>query len=69
MPPRKQIVINSRYCLSHALVFMGGARRQIFIVFAAFLMVRKFDYDVSGVILLLLINAAINMALGSLLIA
>jgi NhaP-type Na+/H+ or K+/H+ antiporter len=43
---------------------MGGARRQIFIVFAAFLMVQKFHYDVASITLLLLINAAINMALG-----
>jgi Major Facilitator Superfamily len=64
VPQRKQIVIRSRYWLYYALVFMGGARRQIFIVFAAFLMVQKFDYDVSSITLLLLINAAINMALG-----
>jgi len=64
VPQRKQIVIRSRYWLYYALVFMGGARRQIFIVFAAFLMVQKFHYDVSSITLLLLINAAINMALA-----
>jgi hypothetical protein len=63
-PQRKHIVIRPRYWLYYALVFMGGARRQIFIVFAAFLMVQKFDYDVSSITLLLLINAVINMALG-----
>jgi Major Facilitator Superfamily len=64
VPQRKEIVIRSRYWLYYALVFMGGARRQIFIVFAAFLMVQKFHYDVAGITLLLLINAVINMALG-----
>jgi hypothetical protein len=63
-PQRKHIVIRPRYWLYYALVFMGGARRQIFIVFAAFLMVQKFDYDVSSITLLFLINAMINMALG-----
>ena len=64
VPQRKEIVIRSRYWLYYALVFMGGARRQIFIVFAAFLMVQKFHYDVASITLLLLINAVINMALG-----
>jgi hypothetical protein len=64
VPQRKEIVIRSRYWLYYALVFMGGARRQIFIVFAAFLMVQKFHYDVASLTLLLLINAVINMALG-----
>ena len=64
VPQRKEIVLRARYWLYYALVFMGGARRQIFIVFAAFLMVQKFHYDVASITLLLLINAAINMALG-----
>jgi hypothetical protein len=39
---------------------MGGARRQIFVVFAAFLMVEKFEFSVGEISLLLLANAAIN---------
>ena len=40
---------------------LSGARRQIFIVFAGFLPVEKFDYDVGAVAALYLLNAAINI--------
>ena len=40
---------------------MSGARRQIFVVFAGFLMVEKFNFSVAEISLLLLANAAINV--------
>jgi predicted MFS family arabinose efflux permease len=43
---------------------MSGARRQIFIVFAGFLLVQKFDFDVAAITLLFLINAVINVWLA-----
>ena len=58
---RKQMVLRRRYWLYYALTFMSGARRQIFIVFAGFLMVEKFGYDVATLALLFLVNAAINV--------
>lgn len=51
----KSIILRKRYWLYYALTFMGGARRQIFTVFAGFLLVQKFDYsaaDISGLYLL-----------------
>jgi hypothetical protein len=42
------------------VTFMGGGRRQIFIIFAVLLMVQKFDYDVGDTTLLMLVNATIN---------
>ena len=42
------------------LTFLSGARRQIFVVFAAFLMVEKFGYSASQVTLLFLINYIFN---------
>src|SRR3546814_8002703 len=54
------MVLRKRYWLYYALVFMSGARRQIFTVFAGFLMVEKFHYDVGAIALLFLLNAAIN---------
>jgi len=42
----KHLVLRKRYWLYYALTFMSGARRQIFIVFAAFMMVEKFGYSV-----------------------
>ncbi|MDH3380125.1 MAG: MFS transporter [Gammaproteobacteria bacterium] len=57
----KGMVLRSRYWLYYALTFMSGARRQIFIVFAGFLMVEKFKFDVGAISLLFLINATVNV--------
>ena len=60
----KKVVLRKRYWLYYALQFMGGARRQIFVVFAAFLMVEKFEFSVGEISILLLANAAINVTLA-----
>jgi predicted MFS family arabinose efflux permease len=59
-PQHKHIVIRKRYWLYYALQFMGGARRQIFVVFAGFLMVEKFGFDVHEVALLYLANGVLT---------
>ena len=56
----KSLVLRRRYWLYYALTFFSGARRQIFVVFAAFLMVEKFGYTAAEVTLLFLINYAFN---------
>jgi hypothetical protein len=60
----KKIILRKRYWLYYALIFMSGARRQIFIVFAGFLMVEKFGYSVGQISTLFLINASLNMFLA-----
>lgn len=60
VPQHKHLVMRQRYWLYYALVFMSGARRQIFIVFAGFLMVEKFGYSASDIALLFLLNHLIN---------
>jgi predicted MFS family arabinose efflux permease len=55
------MVLRRRYWLFYALTFMSGARRQIFVVFAGFLMVEKFGYSVSDIALLFLLNASLNV--------
>ena len=57
----KKLFLRQRYWLYYALTFMGGARRQIFMVFAGFLMVEKFGYDVSAITLLYLVNLIANI--------
>jgi len=52
----KKIVIRSRYWLWYVLVFMSGARRQIFVVFAGFLMVEKFGFSAAEITLMSLAN-------------
>ncbi|MDG3085196.1 MFS transporter [Vibrio hannami] len=55
-----KLVLRKRYWLYYALTFMSGARRQIFTVFAGFLLVEKFGYSVSDITLLFLINYLFN---------
>ena len=58
---RRQLILRKRYWLYYALTFLSGARRQIFIVFAGFLMVEKFGYSVAAISALFLVNATLNM--------
>ena len=57
----KHMVVRQRYWLYYALTFMSGARRQIFTVFAGFLMVEKFSYSVGDISLLFFVNASLNV--------
>ncbi|MEM6621353.1 MAG: MFS transporter [Pseudomonadota bacterium] len=63
---RRDMVLKWRYWLYYALVFMGGARRQIFIVFAPFMMVEKFGMEVEGLAAIFLINYAAQMLIAPL---
>lgn len=65
-PQIKRIVLRRRYWLYYALQFMSGARRQIFIVFAAFMMVERFGLEVDDLTALFLINFVANMAFAPL---
>ena len=57
----KTMILRRRYWLYYALQFMAGARRQIFVVFAAFMMVEHFGFKVNEVTALFLINYIANM--------
>tara|TARA_R110002012_G_scaffold159889_2_gene321564 strand:- start:69 stop:1412 length:1344 start_codon:yes stop_codon:yes gene_type:complete len=63
-PQTRKLILRRRYWLYYALTFMAGARRQIFTVFAGFLMVEKFGYDVGTITILYLLNHAVNMVLA-----
>lgn len=56
----KKLVLRKRYWLYYALTFMSGARRQIFTVFAGFLMVEKFGYSAADITVLFLVNYLFN---------
>lgn len=57
----KKLVLRSRYWLYYALTFLSGARRQIFMVFAGFMMVEKFGYPAADISLLYLANYVFNL--------
>jgi predicted MFS family arabinose efflux permease len=58
---RKELFLRRRYWLYYALTFLAGARRQIFTVFAGFLLVQKFGFSLDQIVLLVLVNAAISI--------
>ena len=60
-PQIKKMVLRRRYWLYYALQFMSGARRQVFLVFAAFMMVERFGFEVHEVTALFLINFIVNI--------
>ncbi|MBT53422.1 MAG: MFS transporter [Mameliella sp.] len=63
-PQVKKFILRRRYWLYYALQFMSGARRQIFVVFAGFMMVERFGFEVHEVTALYLINLVANMVIG-----
>ena len=56
-----KLVLRRRYWLYYALQFLSGARRQIFVVFASFMMVEKFGFEVHQLTALFLINLVVNI--------
>ena len=60
-PQTKEFVLRRRYWLYYALQFMSGARRQIFIVFASFMMVERYGLQVHEVTALFMVTLAVNM--------
>ena len=61
---KKELFLRKRYWLYYVLTFLSGARRQIFVVFAGFLLVEKFQFPVENVVLLTLVNAALTFWLA-----
>ncbi len=64
IPQEKKMVIKKKYWLYYFLTFMAGARRQIFMAFAVFLLVKKFGFSVQDITLLFLINNVIKFVIN-----
>ncbi len=60
-PQTKSLIFRKRYWLYYLLTFMAGARRQIFLVFASWMMVEKFGYAFKDIAALFFVNAAVMM--------
>lgn len=63
-PQRKEMVFRKRYWLFYSMTFLSGARRQIFVAFAVFLLVKKFSFTVPEIAGLFLVNNAVNFFLS-----
>ncbi|MCI4660995.1 MAG: MFS transporter [Neomegalonema sp.] len=57
----KKLVFKKRYWLYYAIVGNAGARRQIFVVFAAFMVVDRFGFALHDMALLLIVNHAVSV--------
>jgi predicted MFS family arabinose efflux permease len=57
------MILRKKYWLYYFLTFLAGARRQIFVTFAVFLLVKKFTFSVQEVTILFVINNVINFFL------
>jgi len=66
VPQRKKMIMRKEYGLFYFLTFMAGARRQIFIAFAIFLMVERFKFTVKEIVLLFIVNNVVNYFLSPL---
>lgn len=62
----KKMILRKRYWLYYFLTFMAGARRQIFVAFAVFLLVKKFEFSVQEITALFVFNNIINYFLSPL---
>jgi hypothetical protein len=61
---KKSLFLRKKYWLYYLLTFFAGARRQIFVLFAGFLLVEKFNFPVEDVVMLTLVNAALTFYLA-----
>ncbi|MCG2776648.1 MAG: MFS transporter [Desulfobacterales bacterium] len=64
VPQHKKMIFRKKYWLFYFLTFMGGARRQIFMAFAVFLLVKNFQFSVHEVTALFVVNNLINYFLS-----
>ena len=58
-PQRKKMILRKKYWLFYFLTFMAGARRQIFMAFAVFFLVKRFEYSVQEITILFVVNNVI----------
>lgn len=52
----KKMILKKEYWLYYVLNFLSGARRQIFVVFAVFMLVEKYNYSVEEIAILFVVN-------------
>ncbi len=65
-PQHLRMFLKRRYWLYYALTFMSGARRQIYMVFSMFLLVKIFHFSVQAITVLFIINNVINWIINPL---
>jgi predicted MFS family arabinose efflux permease len=65
-PQHLRMFLKRRYWLYYLLTFLSGARRQIYMVFSIFLLVKVFHFSVQAITVLFIINNLINWLINPL---
>lgn len=65
-PQQQRMILKRAYWLYYLLTLLSGARRQIFMVFSIFLLVKVFHFTIQEMTLLFIINNAIGWLLNPL---
>ena len=60
IPQRKRMVFRKKYWLYYLLTFIAGARRQIYMTFGVFLMVKIFRFSVKEIAFLTALNSVVT---------
>ena len=60
----KGMVFRRKYWLFYVLCLLAGARRQVFVAFAVFLLVQKFQFSVQEITALFILNNVVNWFLS-----
>ncbi len=63
-PQHRKMIFRRKYSLYYFLTFMAGARRQIFMAFSVYLLVKVFQCTVTEITLLFVANNAVNFVLS-----
>jgi predicted MFS family arabinose efflux permease len=66
VPQHRKMIFRRRYVLYYFLTFLAGARRQIFMAFSVYLLVKVFECTVTEITLLFVANNAVNFFLSPL---
>ena len=61
---QKKPILKKKYWLFYMLNFLSGARRQIFVVFAVFMLVEKYQFSVAHITTLFVINNIVTYFLS-----
>ena len=64
IPQRKKLVLRKRYWLFYVLKFFAGARRQIFVVFAVFMLVERYHFSIREIVILFVVNNLIRFLIN-----
>ena len=63
-PQHKKLIIKKKYWLFYVLNFLSGSRRQIFMVFAIFILVQKYQFSITHITILFVVNNIITFVLS-----